>query len=423
MKASFYRTSAFRVAALWSAGALICLLRNPLVFLHPIAGWEDGTQGINIYGHAGAPLFHMYSGYVQAWPNLIFRLVMFTIPLPYVPYAFGLSALIISAAILPACYLFMRNALQMDGSAATIGAVVIGVIPLGDWIMMANVDDSIWAVAAILILCAWNPLPGNPAGRIGYVTWRAISVATNPLALPVTFVWAAFLILARRQADRWVWGALVAAALAYAVFGIEHRPDALQAPGLVCAQALRLASQSTLLALIPGTVFLGNWPDLPLLAAVLAMALAMLAAVRKRPAEIAIFSLGLGAMCMICALGRGGQHAPSYLIYTNRYAYVQRLLWCCMMASALCDVWSRYTAAFIRLGMIAVCALLVVVQVVGKANVYAWGDVATSDRLLAFLAESSNKLNAGGRGPFTLVRIDQYGDWSIVVAGPGVNHL
>ncbi len=344
---------------------------------------------------------------------------MFAVPLPYVPYAFGLAALAITAAVIPALYGFMQNALQMPRPASISCAIAIGIVPAGDWIMMANVDDSIWAIAATLILCLWNPLPDHMLGKIGYFCWRAISIATNPIALPAICVWAVFLIRAKRRGDRWIWGLLIGTGLAYAVFGIDHHPGAFSAPALVAAQALRLATQSSLLALIPGANFLGGWPDLSVLTIIFALAVAALAAIRKRPGEMVVFCLGLGVMCTICALGRGVQHEPSYLIYTARYAYVERLLWCCLIAAALYDLWTRHETPPVRLAIVAGSALLIAVQLVGRASSYAWDEVATSDRLLAFLAESDRKLKAGAPGPFTLVRTDQYGDWSITVGGTG----
>ena len=417
MKAVFFRTRASHLVALWLLGALICVLRNPLVFAHPIAGWEDGTQGINIYAQAGAPLFHLYAGYVQAWPNLIYRAVMFGVPLPFVPYALSLTALAITALVVPASYSFIHDALGTGQAAAFVCAAAIGIVPAGDWVMMSNVDYSIWPVAAVLILFLWAPVPPRIAGQCFYVAWRALAVATNPLALPVTLVWAVLAIRAARRGERWVYGLLTLAALAYAVFGVEHKPGLFALVLPAAAQAIRLAVQSGLLALLPGANLLGAWPPLWLLTGILAAMLAAIAAIRRRPAEIAVFGLGLGAICMIAALGRGVQYAPAYLITTNRFAYVPRLLWCCLIAAALADLWRRHPGPPSRLGIAAACTLLITFQTAGLAGAYAWNDLPTSDGLLAFLADTRLRIEAGQPGPFTLARKDPYGDWSIVIPG------
>ncbi len=402
-------------------GAVICLLRNPLVFFHPIAGWEDGTQGIDIYGQAGAPLFHTHAGYVHALPNLIYRIVMFAVPWPFVPWAFNLTALAITAAIVPAAFGFMCHALKLDRAPAAICAVAVGVIPTGDWLMMSNIDYSIWPIAAILILSLWTPIPTHIAGKSCYVAWRALAVSTNPLSLPVTLVWAVATIRAARRGDKWVYGLLTLAGLTYAVFGVDHHPGMFSQLVPASAQALRLATQSALLALLPGGTLLGAWPPLWLLAAIFAASLAAIAAIRRRPAEMVIFTLGLGAICMICALGRGVQLPASYLITTNRFAYVPRLLWCCLIAAALTELWRRHNTPPVRLGIMAACTLLIAFQLAGLASSYAWNAIPTSDRLLAFLADTNARLKAGEPGPFTLDRKDRYGDWSIIIPGPARN--
>jgi hypothetical protein len=408
----------FETAILFVVGALICVLRNPLVFLHPIAAWEDGTQGITLYHQPGAPLFHMYSGYIQAWPDLIYRVVMLTVPLAWTPFALNFTSLAITAAIVPAAFGFLRYALKLDHVPSIICAVAIGIVPAGDWVMMSTVDYSIWPIAAILILGMCNPVPAKIAGQCRYVIWRALALATNPLSLPIAIVWSVFAIRAERRGERWVYGLLTLTAATYAMFGVEHHHQDLMLMIPAGAQALRLAVQSSLLALLPGAPLIGDWPRLWLLAAVLLAIGAAIAAIRRRPYELLIFGLGMGAICMICALGRGVQFDPHHFILTNRYAYVPRLLWCCLIAATLADLWRRHMAIPTRLGIATVCALLLALQVTGLAGAYAWNDIPTSDRLLTFLADSSARIKAGQPGPFKLTRIDQYGDWSIVVGGP-----
>lgn len=415
-------------------GAALTLLRNPLPFFYPVAGWEDATQGINLYVDPGAPVLHFYAGYIRVLPDLIGWVTMRILPLSLSPYGFAWFSLVFTSLVPPALFCCFRHVFGYGRRTACLCAAAVTCIPLGNWIMDSNSDYAIWHVAVVLLLTLFNPVPKGTVSTATYVVWRAAFLATNPLGLLAVPVWTG-LAFAKRQDRRAcaTYTSLVLIGLTYAMLGIA-RDDARAAANWVdvAALAIRLAIGQSMLYLLP-LATLRTWllarPPVEIFVAIGLAALVTLPAVRVAARQDKLRAAGqsvflvfviLGA-ATVCAAGRGSEKGALYLLDAARYQYVPKLFWCIAFAALVTDLWKRMerlagetnTFGAGRLVISACTPLALIVLSIGGSGGYRWNTIPESRAVLSFLAAAQTRMDQGAPGPFVFRRVDGNGDWSI----------
>ncbi len=181
-------TRAYYTAAFLCSAAIL-FLRSYRTFLHPVAGWEDATQGLNYYTSSSPTVLHFYAGYVSFLPNLVDWASVKLLPLQAVPFVQGYFALGTTACIAPALMSFLRNVVQWQPSHAAIAGIVITCLPWGDVAAISNAEFSIWSLLVILLLTSLNPVKPSLLGISCYVLWRIAILASTPVAIVCAPTW------------------------------------------------------------------------------------------------------------------------------------------------------------------------------------------------------------------------------------------
>ena len=393
------------------------LARNPAIFVHPVAGWEDATQGINVYADPAAPLLHAYAGYVSVLPNLVGWVSLHWLRLEWVPFALAWFALSVSACLPGALYGFFRNAAGLPIRPALIGALLVSTVPIGDAALCSNTEFSIWAMLAALLLTLFNPLSDRPWPAAASLIWRALAVCSTPLSLLAAPVWAWLAYRSRGGWRAWAYVALLAVLACYFVAGVAHDGPVLASTW--AAASVRLAIEKPLDGLVLRGMLRLNPPDLPMAALIGLGSVAgwlvtgVQAGKRRRWAVLFLLAMALG-VGLLCAFGRGAEKGAAFLLASPRYQYVPKLFWLAALAMAAEALWRR--SAHKAAANVALAVLFGLLY--GKGiKAYRHQDLAQSRAVFAFLAEAQARRDAGHGTAGRLARIDSQGDWSIVIPG------
>jgi hypothetical protein len=409
--------------ALFLLAALALALRSLDSFVHPIAGWEDATEGINIYGGPAGPVFHRYAGYLEALPQLLNAVVFRLLPLHLAPYAQAIIALLIAALLAPAGAGFLRQVFALPARRAAWIALTVSLLPVGGFAFVSVLNFAVWNLVALLMLSAAAPVPLGAFGRVWYVGWRVMALASTPVSAVMAPFWLIRFIRANGIAERLVFAALLSALCSYFAFAIDHSSTGLasRAPE-AAATALRLAGDKSLFWLTLRGVFGINLGTPPLVITALglfavAIGIPALVLFRARdpawPARHVLWPVvltlaGIFLLCALCAAGRG-DHGAAFVLAAPRYAYIQRLLWSFLVAGLVARLWPR-TVRFRRAA--AVCAIAAVASLnVHATKIYRTDNRVESAAVLGFLRKAETDPSAPRRFP----RVTQDGDWSIVL--------
>ncbi len=428
-------------AGLFLAAVALIFVRSHGVFLHPLAGWEDGTQGLAFYARRDAPPLHRYAGYVSVLPNLVDWLAVRLLPLRAVPYVQAWFALGIAALVVPATYRLLRCVFALPPRAAAALAMAAGAAPVGDFALVSNTEFAIWPMLAVLVLTSCGPVPRRPAALGFYMGWRILFAASNPVCVVVAPVWAALATIHR--ADRVAlaaWLGLTAAEAAYLALGVGGAGHTAQGPASLTATApasalapalaiaiatLRLGVEKSLLDVALRSVLRVNGvhPAPWLLAVCAGLAVGGLAWLNQRGRRDRWRAIGEAlllpacaiAIALVCAIGRGAGHGDPTVLDSPRYHAVPTLLW--LVALAVGGLRARRQLAGSRaaLGHMAAVALLTAMALVWTKGLKAYRaqDASQSRRLERFLAATDAAIARGQAGPFDFPRVGADGDWSL----------
>lgn len=407
--------SAYGLLALLATAAIL-FARSSDAFLHPVAGWEDATQGLNTATAADATPLHFYAGYVSVLPNLVDWAAVKLLPLHVVPYAQALFALAAASCIGPALAAFFGRVVGLSPVQATISAIVVACLPWGDAAAVSNTEFSIWSLFFILIVTALLPLPQNAAGLVVAVGWRAAIITSNPLCIVCGPIWLLGAWRRRSKTGRVACATLVLVTAGYVAFAVDHRAgSALSMGGLApCAGvAIRLMSEKSLLAIVVRGVFRTNFADLPLWLCVLSLVAAWVGLwwLLRGKARCAVLVLAgvLVTVCAATALGRGGGDGGTLVLHSPRYHTIPQLLWLTMFAIA---GWARASCSAAQARVTLVCALLAGGLFWSKGlKAYKTNQAAESAEIIAFLKTAEA---AQGR-EMHLNRKTPDGDWSLTI--------
>ena len=416
------RLKTFYLSAVAVAGAaLVIFLRSIDTFLHPISGWEDATQGLNVASAPGAGLLHWYAGYVSVLPNLVDWAALRMLPLQAVPFAqayFGLAA---SACVAAGVAGFLQHAAGWRPARAAAGGFCVACLPWGDVAAVSNTEFSIWPLLAVLLLTALNPVPATMFGKAAFVAWRVGVTASIPVSVICLPIWLVLAWRGRRDAGRLaVYVGLAAATLAYLAFGVEHGgAHGMGVAGVLggMGAALRLATEKSLLALSVRDVLRVNFGSVNSVFAGFALAAAAwglwclpVRAQGGRSMRLAaVWLVGLLlAVCMACGLGRGVANGPAFVLASPRYHYVPQILWLVIFAVVLGSVAGRWRAPVM---CVAVIAGALMWQKGWKS--YQSDNRDESRRIGFFLRDAEARRGESSELRFNRVRPD--GDWSIVL--------
>jgi hypothetical protein len=409
-----------------AGAALVIFLRSIDTFLHPISGWEDATQGLNVATSPGAGLLHWYAGYVSVLPNLVNWAAVRMLPLQAVPFAqayFGLAA---AACVAAGVAGFLRHAAGWRPARAAAGGFCVACLPWGDVAAVSNTEFSIWPLLAVLLLTALNPVPNTMLGKAGFVAWRAGVIASIPVSVICLPIWLVLAWRGRRDAGRLpVYVCLAAATLAYLAFGVEHGgAHGMGVAGVLggVGAALRLATEKSLLALSVRDVLRVNYGALNTVFAGLALAATAWGLWRCLPVRVqggrsmrlvALWLLALMlAVCMACGLGRGVANGEAFVLASPRYHYVPQILWLVIFAVVLGTVAGRWRAPVM---CVAVIAAALMWQKGWKS--YQSDNREESRRISVFLRDADAQHGQASEPRYARVRPD--GDWSIILFKPG----
>jgi len=415
-----------RGAGLLAAAAAIILLRSHDAFLHPIASAEDATQGINYYAHAGTGVFHFYAGYVSALPNMVDFAAMHLLRLPWVPGAQAVFALLAAASLAPALDGFFRHGLGWPYRCSRPLAVLVATLPVGDVLLVSNTEFSIWSLLGVLLLTLFNPVPETRGGLALAFGWRALVAASNPLSVIAIPVWCVRAVAEGQSRQRALFHLLLAAwTTSYAAFGVVHGSLPRLTWGVV-DNALSLAVDRSLLALLVRGVLRINLHDLPSAASLLVLVLAgvLMALVHghgrkdrwRGGVEVAFLVYCIVALAGLCALGRQADGAADFVLISPRYQMLPRLFWAVVLAMTLVDVVRRWSLS--RLAqMILVTTSLIGVGLIWQKGmkVYASRNAAQAHVVYDFLVAAEDAIPLHPADPPRLARQDTSGDWSIVI--------
>jgi hypothetical protein len=407
--------------------AAILFLRSLPTFLHPTAGWEDATQGLNYYTSSNANILHFYAGYISFLPNVVDWASVKLLPLQAVPFVQAYFALAAAACIAPALISFLVRIVHWQPRDAAVVATLITCLPWGDVAGISNTEFSIWSLLAILLLTMLNPVPTSPGGRFGFVLWRGFIIASNPLSIVCVPVWCWLAWRERYRSGPVVaYIGLLMVNSAYLRYGIDPASGAafdLHRSLEGFDAALRLATEKSFLAITVRDILRINFGLVHGYIAAIALILIVLLIwnVLPKPAKAnpqtrfaLAFLLGLiAAVCLACGLGRGAANGAAFVLGSPRYHYVPQMLWLTVLAVVLqaraCSL-RRSRVPFLLL--VLVCLGLMSEK---GLKAYRSDDYTDSARVIHFLQSGEAARKSGTASEIRYNRIGPDGDWSLVL--------
>jgi hypothetical protein len=140
-------------ALAWLGTTLILLLRSWQDLVYPVAAYEDHTYLLAIFGnsHYLPDIFHIYNGYAAVTAQLIAWLLGF-LPLPWIPYAFACTALLISSLAFSLFALPQYNFLCRNPNHRLFLCILLATLPLGRQLLTSNLTYSQFVFIFILIM-------------------------------------------------------------------------------------------------------------------------------------------------------------------------------------------------------------------------------------------------------------------------------
>ena len=339
----------FCYVATFLCSATVLFLRSSRTYLHPVAGWEDATQGINYYTSTNPTILHFYAGYVSLLPNVLDWISVKLLPLQAVPFAQGYFSLGAAACIAPALTAFFINTVQWRPLKAATAAVLITCLPWGDVAAISNTEFSIWSLLAILIITSLNPIEPTVLGVARCVVWRLAIVASSPVAVVCAPTWCYQAWRKRHSASEITpYFILLFGDLSYLCFGISYAHNSAVRPHHLLEglnAALKLATKKSLLALLVRDIFRVNLGAVEsLAAAVVLVGLTLVVWIviqknvrRNKSARVAVMFLyiSIAEVCLASGLGRGVENGADFVLSSPRYHYVPQILWLTVLALVL----------------------------------------------------------------------------------------
>jgi hypothetical protein len=213
--------AAFAALALFYAACTVA--QSWRLFVHPPLYYEDAWFFAHFYNNPSVrEVAWFYNGYVSLLPNAVVYVTTHLFPTRWAPYLLSLWALGVGAV---ACSLFalprFRAIVPSDRARVAICALLT-LWPLGDFALASAGVYSLWHMLLALGLLALAPAGRSRRGEIALAVVQILFIWSHPLSIALVPLWLVKVAAGRDREERIIAAALVAAAVAYQLFGVHH---------------------------------------------------------------------------------------------------------------------------------------------------------------------------------------------------------
>ena len=402
--------------ALFAAGSLAAVVRNPGIVLAPRMLVEDATVlFVHYYPGVGwRDLLVEHAGYVSVGPNL-FGWIAAAGPVTWTPLLLALLPLLLTAVVVSETWRVLRALGLERGAAGTIAGLLV-VLPLGSSLLQSN---SVFAYCNLLYLAVlWSLEHLREDARTARWWWVAapVAITSHPIAMGVVGIYALGVALERSRAALVRLAFVSAVAVVYAAFGVEFGSGwggelyafVAAAETWLGRVVFELAFGSVMRALL-----YGESPAAVVIAG-LAIALPVAAGLARSERSRTTLVLGVAfaasaAITLGVVLARWGypQSDLEQFIPGRRYLHAQHML---LLIAAAATI-ARASALAEARRMLAVAAFAWAVLLNPLETLHFFSEDHHGEDVARFVAELERREAAGDRRPLRLER----GIWSAEV--------
>ncbi len=395
--------------------SLLALRCNDAI-IYPALEFEDGPIMLGYFFHNGdsRSILRNYAGYVSVFQNAV-AYIAARGPLPLVPYIFAAVSLAIAALCPFICSRDWFSWWIPRRTDRVLIALLIAVLPLGDRLLITNLNYLQWNLLFILLLMLLATLPRTTGGLVAYGGALAVCALSHPLSVLAFPLCIGRFLLSKNPSQR-LCMALVAAAILvnYTVFvePVVKPPATLSSLMASTYFAAKVWSSRVIFELAFGTqaaIGPNYWHWLFTIGLGIAIALAMLATAADRrrprwtlPLLVCVMALCLAMVWAATTLRYTGLEAHYYMDSTmgHRYVYVPKLMMTFFLLSFVVPAITKCLAqngrAMKLASATAVGAYLLAINVDNR-SLY-WSRIGEGPRLAAFLETVERNLRQAERG-------------------------
>ena len=407
----------------------------------PALEFEDGPIMLGYFFHNGEPsaVFRHYAGYASVFQNAIAWLAAKG-PLPLVPYIFAVVSLAITASCPFICSREWFSWWIPREADRTLIALVIAMWPLGDQLLITNLNYLQWNLLFLLLLMLFATLPTSPIKLATYCAVLVVCVFSHPLSLFALPLCIARLILARNLQQRMCLAIIVIAILVYQAVFVDRVVDvAVAMSGLFSSTyfaakvflsrvvfELAFGTHATLALTSKGYSY---WLFTVGVGFAIVLGALVVSARKGRPERawlvvLSVIALCLGMLWATTVVRYTGQEAHYYVdtAMAQRYFYVPKLAIAFVflsLAVRAISPWLTRKSATTRVAIVTLLAGYVVALNLDNRGLY-WTTSQEGARVAAFLDVVQENLSKARRGDVyvdehVLVRDARYGSFDIVL--------